>query len=177
MKLLDEEKQRWYCYKDDEVYFAKEQRWAGHEAVVPAVQKPPAPPVGELDVWVPIVWLVGTIFLGFFSWVLGLFGLIGATIYVYYDAKKFGIGASRAALTFLFAIIGLPLYAYDLHKLRKAQQTGQLGTSVEPTTPATTPSVAQEASATSPPTNFCRNCGAEITRDSTYCEECGNRLV
>jgi ribosomal protein L40E len=123
-----------------------------------------------------LTWLVGTIFLGFFSWVLGLLGLIGATIYVYYNAKKFGIGGSRAALTLLLAIVGLPLYAYDLHKLRKAQQTGQLRESVEPTTLATTPSVAQQASATSPPTKFCRNCGAKIARDSTYCEECGTRL-
>ena len=25
--LLDEEEQRWYCYKDDEVFYAREQRW------------------------------------------------------------------------------------------------------------------------------------------------------
>jgi len=65
----------------------------------------------------------------------------------------------------------------ELHKLRKAQQTGQLGSSVEPTTLATTLSVAQEASATSPPTKFCRNCGAKIARDSKFCEECGGKMV
>lgn len=65
----------------------------------------------------------------------------------------------------------------ELHKLRKAQQTGQFGSSVEPTTPATTPSVAQEASATSLPTKFCRNCGAKIARDSKFCEECGGKMV
>jgi len=27
MVCLDEENQRWYCYRDDEVFFAKEQRW------------------------------------------------------------------------------------------------------------------------------------------------------
>jgi hypothetical protein len=175
MKLLDEEKQRWYCYKDDDVYYAKEQRWGEYEAVVPIVQKPPAPPVGELHVWVPILWLVGMFFLGFFfSWVGGLLGLIGATIYVHYDAKKYGV-ESHTVLTLLFAIIGLPLHANELHKLRKAQQTGQLGTSVEPTTPAPTPSVAPQASATS--TKFCRHCGAKILRDSAFCEECGGKLI
>jgi hypothetical protein len=29
MTLLDEEKERWYCYKDDEVFLAKEHRWIG----------------------------------------------------------------------------------------------------------------------------------------------------
>jgi hypothetical protein len=27
MKLLDDEAQKWYCFKDDEVWFGKEQRW------------------------------------------------------------------------------------------------------------------------------------------------------
>jgi len=27
MKLLDEEAERWYCYKDEEVYFAKTNKW------------------------------------------------------------------------------------------------------------------------------------------------------
>jgi hypothetical protein len=177
MKLLDEEKQRWYCYKDDEVYYAKEQRWGEYEAVVPVVQKPPAPPVGEFDVWIPILLLVAILFLGSLSFWLGVFALGGATMYMYLNSKKYSIGGGRAIITLLFAIIGLPLYAYDLHKLRKAQQTGQPRTFVEPTKPSTTPSVAQQASVTSPPTKFCRNCGARILSDSKFCEECGKALA
>jgi hypothetical protein len=29
MTLTDEETQRWYCYKDDLLYYAKENRWGG----------------------------------------------------------------------------------------------------------------------------------------------------
>lgn len=194
MKLLGESADgklgdRWYCRKDDELYFPKEQHWGVYQAVVPAVpvvQKPPAPPVGEFAVWVPIVWLVGMIFLGlFFSWVGGLLGLVGATIYVHYDAKKYGV-ESQAALTLLLAIIGLPLYANELHKLRKAQQTGQVPTLVAADAPSVTakpqPSVsgnvvAEDHGDKTKPTKFCRKCGAKISRDSKYCEECGTELI
>lgn len=27
MQLLDEENQKWYCHKDDELYYAKENHW------------------------------------------------------------------------------------------------------------------------------------------------------
>jgi len=117
------------------------------------------------------------IVLGLFHWILGLLGLVGAAIYVYYNARKFGIGGGGyAALTFLLAMIGLPVYAYELHKLRKNQQTGQVGTLVRPTVPTTTPRVTQQASAISPPTKFCRNCGVRILSDSKFCEECGAKL-
>ena len=171
------------------MYYAKEQHWGKHEAVVPVVpvvQKPPAPPVGELHVWVPILWLVGMFLLGFFfSWVGGLLGLIGATIYVHYDAKKYGV-ESQAVLTLLFAIIGLPLHANELHKLRRAQQTGQVPTLVAADAPFVTakpqPSVggnvvAEDHDDMAKPTKFCRKCGAKILRDSKFCEECGAGLV
>lgn len=29
MKLLDEEEQKWYCYRDDQAWYGKEQRWQG----------------------------------------------------------------------------------------------------------------------------------------------------
>lgn len=167
---------RWYCYKDNEVYLAKEQRWGGQEPAVPVVQKPPAPPVGEFHVWVPILWLVGMIFLGFFSWVLGLLGLIGATIYVHYDAKKYGV-ESQAVLTLLLAIIGLPLHANELHKLRKAQQTAQVQTLVEPPAKPQPSINDRQVAEVAKPTKFCRECGAKIPRDSMFCEECGATLT
>jgi len=168
-----------YCYKCDILLDSAGQLVATKtEEDTAHIAKRPAPPVEESDVWVPILWLVGMIFLGVVSWILGLLGLIGATIYVYYNAKKFGIGGGGyAVITLLLAIIGLPVYAYELHKLRKNQQTGQVGTLVQPTVPTTTPSVAQQAPATSPPTKFCRACGAKIPRDSIYCEECGTSLA
>jgi ribosomal protein L40E len=136
-----------------------------------------APPVGEFDVWIPILLLVAMFFLGFLSFWLSVFALVGATLYVHSNSKKFGIGGGRAVITLLFSIIGLPLYAYDLHKLRKAQRTSQLERFLEPTAPAATPSTAQQVPATSPPTKFCRHCGAKIPRNSAYCEECGEKLL
>lgn len=175
-----------YCFKCDLLLDGTGQ------PLVPKIEskaseiKPPAPPVGERDVWVPILWLVGMIFLGFFSWVLGLLGLIGAAIYVHYDAKKYGV-ESHAWLTLLFAIIGLPLHANELHKLRRAQQTGQVRTLVEAGAPAATvepqPSVSGRIGAedhgdiAKEATKFCRKCGAKIPRDSRFCEECGAGLV
>lgn len=29
MKLLDEDEQKWYCYKEDQVWLDKEQKWVG----------------------------------------------------------------------------------------------------------------------------------------------------
>jgi hypothetical protein len=42
MKLLDEAEQRWYCYKDDQIWLGKEQRWEGTVTsnVSPAIFQP-----------------------------------------------------------------------------------------------------------------------------------------
>jgi hypothetical protein len=142
-----------------------------------ASQRPPAPSVKRSDVWFPILFLVLVIFLGFLSPGLGVLTLIGATLYVYVDAKKYGIGSSRAIVTLLFSIIGLPLYAYDLHKLRKAQQTGQLLTLVEPTAKPQPSVNGRQVADVVKPTKFCRVCGAKIPRDSMFCQECGEKIV
>ena len=39
--LLDEEAQRWYCYRDDEVYYAKDQRWGEHRLTTPITPTTP----------------------------------------------------------------------------------------------------------------------------------------
>ena len=165
-----------YCYKCDILLDATGQEIVSK--VEPrASEKPPAPPVGELHVWVPILWLVGMFFLGlFFSWVGGLLGLIGATIYVHYDARKYGV-VSHTVFTLLFAIIGLPLHAIELHNLRKAQQAGLVRTLVEPTAKPQPSVNGRQVADVVKPTKFCRECGVEIRRDSTYCEECGARLA
>jgi hypothetical protein len=79
--------------------------------------------VSELDIWKPILFLFGIIFLGMVNGLLGLVALVGASAWVYYDAKKYGVGGPGALVivTFLAAIVGLPLYAYRLHQLRKGQ--------------------------------------------------------
>jgi predicted nucleic acid-binding Zn ribbon protein len=144
-------------------------------------EKPPAPPVGEGAVWTPIVFLGLMILLGWvFGWILGLVLLLAATLYVHYDAKKYQV-ESHAWLTLLFAIIGLPLHANELHKLRKAQQTGQVRTLIEAGAPTATikpqPLVSDSVVAdVVKPTKFCRECGAKIPRDSRYCEKCGAEL-
>jgi len=150
------------------------------------VERAPAPPVGESDVWFPVLLLVAMFVLGLFSWIIGLLALIAATAYVHYNSKKFGIQGGRSIITLLFAIVGLPLYAYDLYKLRKAQEAGQVRTIIEPvsaagiTTPVQTSSIPireRETPIVVPPTKFCRECGAKIPRDSGFCEECGSKLT
>jgi hypothetical protein len=132
---------------------------------------PEIKPVGELDVWTPIFYLGLMIFLGWvFGWILGVVLLVAAALYVHYDAKKYGI-ESHVWLTLLLAIVGLPLHANELHKLRKAQQAKKTwaGTGA--------PAATEGLSGMEKPTKFCRRCGAKIPRDSTYCEECGARLA
>jgi len=84
--------------------------------------------VNEFDVWLPILVLIGVIFgasifgLGgniWMPWVL----LFIAAIYVYKDAKKHELQDPWVypVFTFLFAIVGLPYYAYKLNELRKEQ--------------------------------------------------------
>jgi len=34
MTLLDEDAERWYCFHDDEIYYAKEKRWVSKNAGV-----------------------------------------------------------------------------------------------------------------------------------------------
>ena len=142
------------------------------------VERPTAPTVGESDVWVPILLLVAMFILGLFSWILGLLVLIVATVYVHYDSKKFGVGGGRSLVVFVFAIVGLPLYAYDLHKLRKTQEA-QPPAIVQPSQPAATIQLSATVGETLPTasTKFCHQCRARIPRDSKYCEECGAKLT
>jgi hypothetical protein len=82
---------------------------------------PAAPAVSSSDVWIPIVLLILIVALGFVAWWLGVAMLIFATFYVHVNSRKFGVGGGRAFVTLLVAIVGLPLYAHDLHKLRQSQ--------------------------------------------------------
>jgi ribosomal protein L40E len=170
-----------YCFKCDLLLDSKGQPIASKiEPAAPVALRPPAPPVGEFDVWIPVLLLVAMILLGSFQWLLGLFALIAATIYVHYNSKKFGIEGGRSIITLLIAVIGLPLYAYDLHKLRRAQQRGQLRTVIEPARPPMATGTGQQAPIAptiSPSTKFCRECGAKIPRDSIFCEECGAKVL
>jgi hypothetical protein len=95
------------------------------------IEKPPIPRsarVSEFDVWIPILWLVVILFCGSLSnpripgWVGGFTMLSLATIWVYYDSKKRDMKSEFWIATLLLAVIGLPWYAYRLHKLRETQQ-------------------------------------------------------
>jgi hypothetical protein len=83
--------------------------------------------VSEFDVWKPILWLVVILFLGYLSplALMGLIILFFATIWVYRDSKKHGLSESLWIVTLLFAIVGLPLYAYRLHQLRTGMIVGK----------------------------------------------------
>ncbi len=174
MTLLDEE--RGYCYKDDLIYYVKELRWSDDGPATSATKTeagPPAPPVGTIDVWVPIVLLLAMLLLSYRIPFAGVGLFIVATLYVHYSSKKFKIGGGRAFVTLLFAIVGLPLFAYDLHKLKQHQRSpvSQPLASAGPM-----PTVAKPAQVTVPEAKFCRECGAKIPRDSMFCEECGTKL-
>jgi hypothetical protein len=88
---------------------------------------PPSTGVSEFDVWKPILWLVVILFLGYLSplALMGLIMLFFATIWVYRDSKKHGLSESLWVVTLLFAIVGLPLYAYRLHQLRTGMIVGK----------------------------------------------------
>ena len=72
------------------------------------------------------LWLFAILAAGFlFSWIGGAIVLILATIWVYYDSKKYGLDDSLWLITLLFAIVGLPLYAYRLHQISKGKAQTQ----------------------------------------------------
>jgi hypothetical protein len=75
--------------------------------------------VNQPNVWLPILWLVVLLASSFLLGWLGVIVLILATVWVYKDSKNRKLGDSLWILTLLFAIVGLPLYAYRLHQLRK----------------------------------------------------------
>jgi ribosomal protein L40E len=144
---------------------------------LPEIQSEPEP-IRSVDVWVPLVWLAALLVVGVMAGLLfEAVAIVAGAIYVYYNSKKFGIRGWYWLLALVFALLGLPLYAYELNKLRKMQQTALAGTFAQPIISTATPSVTQEASATSSLTKFCRNCGARIARDSVFCEECGAKLA
>jgi len=142
------------------------------------------PSVDDFAVWIPILWLIAILVGGAIFGILGgLVLLIVATIYVYYNSKKFGVGGSTWILVLIFAIVGLPWYAYELHRLQKAQKAYQQVTMAEPAFRPAAASIQQqkpivnERPTVIPSMNFCRFCGAKIRRDSKFCEECGTRLI
>jgi hypothetical protein len=67
---------------------------------------------------VPILWLMAIFAAGLiFGFVGGLIITVAATVWVYSDSKKQGVDESLWVVTLLFAIVGLPLYAYRLHQI------------------------------------------------------------
>src|SRR5208282_4381192 len=156
MTVLDEE--RWYCYKDDLIFYAKENRWSDEisssTTPVQIASGPPPPPVETYDVWIPIIWMAGILVAGFANGLVGILVLIAAAIYVHYNSRKFKIGGSRAFITLIFAIVGLPLYTWDLYKLKRQQET-----SPSPTLPIEQPMAPPLTAKSTPPTKFCRECG------------------
>ena len=73
------------------------------------------------NVWLPILWLIVLLASSLLLGLLGIVVLVLATVWVYKDSRKRKLGDSLWILTLLFAIVGLPLYAYRLHQLRKGK--------------------------------------------------------
>jgi len=215
---LDKDKRRWWCDRDDTTFYPEEQRWSGT-----ARPTPPAPPVGALDIWIPIMLLLVIVFLGFVAappvgvlemtisiiwlldviygrggWWLSAIAVICTAIYVHYNSKKFGMKGNHATWTLLVAILGLPSYAYELHKLRETQKHSLIATpAAQQQAPPSqiplprrteSPRLSQEprtdglesiTSAKDRPiaTKICPECGATIPGDSKFCEKCGTNLT
>jgi hypothetical protein len=53
---IDDEQQRWYCYKDDEVWLDKEQKWMGEQIPLCRVCGQPLKPVETHGKWWKDVW-------------------------------------------------------------------------------------------------------------------------
>lgn len=84
--------------------------------------------ISGLDIWKPIIFLFLIVFMNLLHGALGLIALVAVTVWVHYNSKKFAaLGGSQidsrvlTALTLLLAIVGLPLYSYRLHELRKTK--------------------------------------------------------
>jgi len=83
-----------------------------------------------------------------------------AFIYVHYNSKKFKIGGERALLTLFLAVIGLPVYAHDLYKLKHLQDFKRAKSLIESTI-----------------TRICVNCGRNLSnmpsdiKNCPYCQE------
>ncbi len=85
-------------------------------------------PISATPAWVPIVWLIAILIAGMVDLFLGVIALVGVTIWVYRDSKKYSIRGSPvllAVVTFMLAIVGLPLYAYRLHQLHHGHVPAQ----------------------------------------------------
>lgn len=130
--LVDEEAQEWYCYKDDQVFWAAENRWQGPmvaQTDFPDADEAP-PIVTTREVWTPMILLVLIILASAFLAEIStppfdVYGpvllTVGAAICVHKSSQIFEIKGHRALITFLFAPIGLLLYACDLYELRELQ--------------------------------------------------------
>lgn len=84
-----------------------------------------------------------------------------------------------ALMLFIIGVAGIMIAIVLLQPDRKRQalERPPLELAKPVTMPTITPSVTQQRSEVSPPTKFCRKCGARIPRDSMFCEECGAKLT
>jgi len=86
----------------------------------------PSQPQPQPNEWLPILWLILIVIASFlFPWIGGVIVLVAAAIWVEHTSKKYGVevGEGLWALILLFAIVGLPLYAYRLHQFREKQKS------------------------------------------------------
>jgi len=155
MRLLDEGAGRWYCYDDDEVYLAKENRWMNdqpHTSVVQSVPVPQKRSPESLIFW-GIVWTVFSIFLGAAGWTL--MSIVGFLAGIASVAS--GIAATGQAPR-------SNVIESDRH---------------EPSTVTPHPSYSAGLGAYSTPTSptgSCPYCGAEVFKQNMSCWNCDNAL-
>jgi hypothetical protein len=95
-------------------------------------------------------------------------GAAGAAVYDDAYKRRDDAPGAWALGTWLLLIIVLPLYLYHRAYGSRTQ------TQMEAKTPTPSQTTVGDASIL---TMFCRECGANIPRDSKFCKECGTKVV
>ena len=185
LSLIDTQEQRWYCYKDDQVYFAEQNHWGrlpGSDSPVFRPRSDASSPTENL----PIV-------LGGAALLLVIFG-VGKAMLDYGACQNAGGGTESCSglngsgcypgipwswnaylgfhpevlVSITIGIILAILAAVTLviNPVKKTSEPLRAKPEVQRSQPHTESSMM-----------FCRKCGAKIPRDSKFCKECGNMLT
>ena len=197
MKLLDEEQQRWYCYKDDQPYLAKEDRWGPtpstdrelplctrcRKGVLTPAQELGLTPLPQNAKWAckicktildsdlaPIVAYKVVAKTNWNAMASGLFTSVGLVILVWtwFGPPSFWVNI-LCALPWLIALQAKNRHLETTPIENAPEQAAGKLESGAPTT--------KEPALSDRETKFCRKCGAKMPRDSMFCEECGKKLA
>jgi hypothetical protein len=159
MVLLDEENGRWYCYADDEVFLARENRWVGDgtysRSVTPVRVSRKARSPESAILW-GMIWILFSIFAGatgftlmaIMSFFVGIVGLVSGIVAIQKANGKKAPIINVAQTTSTEHVSPPPIDANPpWWKSGQAPTTGQM--------------------------KLCVNCQGEIPQEAKFCDFCG----